>query len=93
MLDAVAGHAAKLKIGNGLDPDTNFGPLVSQEQWDRVSSYVQIGADEGARLHTGGQRPAGLDAGLDGGFFFQPTIWRTRRATCAWCARKSSARC
>ena len=74
LLDAVAGHAAKLKIGNGLDPDTNFGPLVSQEQWDRVSSYVQIGADEGARLHTGGQRPAGLDAGLDGGFFFQPTI-------------------
>ncbi|MET4898411.1 aldehyde dehydrogenase family protein [Sphingomonadaceae bacterium jetA1] len=70
LLEAVAGHAAQLKIGNGLDPETSFGPLVSQEQWDRVSDYVRIGTEEGARVHIGGARPAGFDQG----FFFQPTI-------------------
>ncbi|QKR99594.1 aldehyde dehydrogenase family protein [Sphingomonas sp. CL5.1] len=74
LLAKIADHAAKLKIGNGLDPETSFGPLVSQEQWDRVSDYVRIGADEGARLHTGGRRPEGLAPELHGGFFFQPTI-------------------
>jgi len=70
LLDAIANHAAALKIGNGLDEDVSFGPLISQEQWDRVSSYVEIGTGEGARLLAGGQRPDGLNEG----FFFQPTI-------------------
>lgn len=70
LLARVAEHAARLTIGNGLDPSVNFGPLVSQEQWDRVSSYVEIGQDEGAELVIGGCRPSGLDSG----FFFQPTI-------------------
>jgi acyl-CoA reductase-like NAD-dependent aldehyde dehydrogenase len=59
-----------LKIGDGLEPDTTFGPLVSQEQWDRVSGYVDIGVREGARLVTGGGRPAGHQQG----YFFEPTI-------------------
>jgi acyl-CoA reductase-like NAD-dependent aldehyde dehydrogenase len=71
LLAAIAEHASRLKIGNGLDPDVNFGPLVSQEQWDRVSSYVEIGQAEGAQLVRGGRRPADLPDG----FFFEPTIF------------------
>jgi phenylacetaldehyde dehydrogenase len=70
LLARVADHASQLTIGNGLDPGVNFGPLVSQEQWDRVSSYVEIGGNEGAEIVIGGGRPAGLDEG----FFFEPTI-------------------
>jgi phenylacetaldehyde dehydrogenase len=70
LLAAIADQAAKLKIGDGLDPDTTFGPLVSEEQWDRVSGYVEIGRAEGADLVIGGRRPAGLEKG----FFFEPTI-------------------
>ncbi|MBU0554974.1 MAG: aldehyde dehydrogenase family protein [Alphaproteobacteria bacterium] len=70
LLARIADHAARLTIGNGLDAGVDFGPLVSQEQWDRVSSYVEIGRAEGAEIVTGGGRPAGMDKG----FFFQPTI-------------------
>ena len=74
LLAAIADEAAKLKIGNGLDPDVTFGPLVSEEQFERVSSYVDIGREEGASVLIGGSRPAGLDRSLDKGFFFAPTI-------------------
>jgi phenylacetaldehyde dehydrogenase len=70
LLARVADHAARLTIGNGLDPSVNFGPLVSQEQWDRVSSYVEIGKAEGADIMIGGGRPNALGEG----FFFEPTI-------------------
>lgn len=70
LLARVADHAARLTIGNGLDPAVNFGPLVSQEQWDRVSSYVEIGKAEGADVMIGGGRPKALGEG----FFFEPTI-------------------
>lgn len=70
LLAKIADQAAALRIGNGLDPATTFGPLVSEEQWDRVSSYVEIGRNEGADVVTGGKRPAGQDKG----FFFEPTI-------------------
>ncbi|MDO7835524.1 aldehyde dehydrogenase family protein [Sphingobium sp. HBC34] len=70
LLEKIAAQAAALKIGNGLDPQTTFGPLVSEEQWDRVSSYVEIGRKEGADVVAGGKRPSGQDKG----FFFEPTI-------------------
>lgn len=70
LLQLVVDEAAKLRIGNGLDPQTTFGPLVSDEQWERVNSYVEIGRAEGADLVTGGKRPEGQERG----FFFEPTI-------------------
>lgn len=70
LLARIADQAARLTIGNGLDEGVNFGPLISQEQWDRVQSYVEIGKGEGAEVMIGGVRPTGLDEG----FFFQPTI-------------------
>ncbi len=71
LVGAITQAARKLKIGNGLLPDSDLGPLVSQEQWDRVDGYVGIGREEGARLLTGGQRPKHLD----GGFFYEPTVF------------------
>ncbi len=52
----VAEFGKKLQVGNGLDPNTQIGPLVSQQQLERVSSYLDIGASEGARALAGGSR-------------------------------------
>ncbi len=71
IVNAVTEFAHKLKVGDGLQPDSDLGPLVSQEQWDRVSGYVRIGREEGAKLVAGGKRPAGLDHG----YFFEPTVF------------------
>ena len=64
----IADVACKLKIGPGLDPTTELGPLVSREQMDRVCSYIEIGRQEGAEIITGGDRAG------DKGFFVQPTV-------------------
>ncbi|MFE1245685.1 aldehyde dehydrogenase family protein [Fictibacillus sp. NPDC058756] len=62
-------HAKKIKQGPGLDPETTMGPLVSQEQHNRVLSYIQKGKDEGAELLSGGSVP------FDKGYFVEPTIF------------------
>jgi acyl-CoA reductase-like NAD-dependent aldehyde dehydrogenase len=71
VVEAVTAAARKLKVGDGLLPTSDLGPLVSQEQWDRVNGYVDIGRQEGARVLTGGGRPPGLERG----FFFEPTVF------------------
>ena len=76
LVSAVSAIAMKLKIGDGLNADSDLGPLASQEQWDRVSRYVGIGRDEGAKLVTGGKRPAGLERG----YFFEPTVFASADA-------------
>jgi acyl-CoA reductase-like NAD-dependent aldehyde dehydrogenase len=58
-----------LRIGSGFDPATQVGPLISQTQLERVSRYVAIGRDEGARLVLGGSRHGSQ------GYFHQPTIF------------------
>ena len=59
-------------IGDALDPNTTFGPLVSAQQCARVMRYIEIGRSEGATLITGGRRSL-LESG---GFFVEPTIFR-----------------
>jgi len=66
---AVAEAASQVKIGPGLDPGTQLGPLVSQEQFDRVTGYIQQGLAAGARALTGGKRFG------DEGFFVEPTVF------------------
>lgn len=61
-----------IRVGDGRDPQTQLGPLISQRQLDRVMHYVGIGNDEGAELAAGGQRMGG---DLAGGFFVQPTVF------------------
>jgi phenylacetaldehyde dehydrogenase len=64
----VAERAKTIRIGPGLDPSTQMGPLVSQEQLDRVCGYLESGASEGARAVTGGKRVG------DRGYFVAPTV-------------------
>jgi aldehyde dehydrogenase (NAD+) len=64
-------RVAKWKIGNGLEPEVQMGPLVSQDQLKTVEQYVQIGKQEGAKLIIGGGRPSGVPAG----HYIQPTIF------------------
>lgn len=63
---------ATLKVGNGLDPEVNLGPIVSSRQLDRVMGYVDIGAQEGAQLAYGGRR---LGGELASGYFLEPTVF------------------
>lgn len=66
-------RAKKIKIGDGLKPGIEMGPLVNEAQLKRVSSYVRAGRDEGARVECGGM--ALKAAGLKGGYFYAPTIF------------------
>jgi alpha-ketoglutaric semialdehyde dehydrogenase len=72
-VDRFAGRARALRVGDGLSPDTQVGPLVSEGQRNTVMQYVEIGRQEGATLVCGG---APLSAGaLARGFFHEPTIF------------------
>ncbi|SNQ47730.1 Geranial dehydrogenase [Frankia canadensis] len=71
IVETVTALASSLTIGNPLDPETKVGPLVSQRQRERVESYIAKGRAEGGRVTTGGGRPAGLDRG----WFLEPTIF------------------
>jgi aldehyde dehydrogenase (NAD+) len=73
LAERLAAEAARLRLGNGLDPDVRIGPLVSQGQLETVTSYVEIGRAEGARLIAGGSIAQG--DGLDRGHFHEPTIF------------------
>src|SRR5665213_1834165 len=64
----ISGMAQSLKVGPGLEPDTQLGPLVSQGQMDRVTGYIEGGRGEGAEVVTGGRRQ-----GTEG-YFIQPTV-------------------
>ncbi len=69
--DVVAGvaeHAKKIKLGPGLNPATQMGPLVSQEQLSRVTNYMHQGKQAGACYVTGGMRAG------ERGYFVQPTV-------------------
>ena len=69
VVEGVAAEAKKIKIGAGLDPATQMGPLVSEEQFDRVTGYIKAGLKEGAQAVTGGKK-----AGENGGYFVEPTV-------------------
>lgn len=64
--------AATWKVGAPSDPTTTMGPLVSKAQFDKVQRLIEIGIAEGARLVCGGP---GKPAGLEIGYFAQPTIF------------------
>jgi acyl-CoA reductase-like NAD-dependent aldehyde dehydrogenase len=60
-----------MKLGNPLEEDTGMGPVVSQEQLDRVTGYIDIGRSEGAEVVAGGER----QEDLGDGYFVQPTVF------------------
>jgi phenylacetaldehyde dehydrogenase len=68
VVEGVAASAKKIKVGSGLEPATQMGPLVSEEQLRRVCNYLDIGANEGARAVAGGKQIG------DRGYFVEPTV-------------------
>ena len=71
VVSALADRAAGSRLGPGLEPGTQLGPLVSAQQLDRVLGYIEDGRDAGAELITGGSRT--LDE--TGGYFVEPTLF------------------
>ncbi|WP_408033845.1 aldehyde dehydrogenase family protein [Terrilactibacillus tamarindi] len=63
----------KIKVGPGLNPESEMGPLVSEEHMKKVLRYIEIGKEEGAELACGGYRI--LDEGYDKGYFVAPTVF------------------
>jgi acyl-CoA reductase-like NAD-dependent aldehyde dehydrogenase len=72
-LDRFVARARALRIGDGLDPATQMGPLVSEGQLRTVMKYVEIGQQEGATLACGGHRLTGGEHA--NGFFHEPTVF------------------
>jgi acyl-CoA reductase-like NAD-dependent aldehyde dehydrogenase len=72
LLERLERRARALRLGSGLDPSTEVGPLVNASAVDKVVSYMEVGRREG-ELVTGGARATG--AGLEHGHFFEPTIF------------------
>ena len=68
VVEGVADIARKTKIGPGIDPETELGPLVSARQRERVFEYIDAGREQGAEVLTGGNRYG------DKGYFMEPTI-------------------
>ncbi|HTB42896.1 MAG TPA: aldehyde dehydrogenase family protein [Acetobacteraceae bacterium] len=68
VVEGVAEIAGKIKVGPGLDPATDMGPLVSDEQFSRVTSYIEDGRRSGAKVAVGGNRVGNL------GYFVAPTV-------------------
>jgi 5-carboxymethyl-2-hydroxymuconic-semialdehyde dehydrogenase len=69
-----AARAARLTVGDPLDPNTIVGPMVSHDHWRKVTGYIELGRQEGARLVCGGGAPD-LPAHLEGGNWVQPTVF------------------
>ncbi|MEW2448907.1 aldehyde dehydrogenase family protein [Streptomyces parvulus] len=72
-VERLAARARTIRLGSGLDPATESGPLSSAEHRAKVESYLEIARAEGARLVCGGTRPD--DPDLSRGFFLLPTIY------------------
>jgi len=68
VVEGVAANAKKIRVGSGLDPKTQMGPLVSEEQLNRVCGYLEAGFAEGARAVVGGHKAG------DRGYFVEPTV-------------------
>ncbi|HEV7941997.1 MAG TPA: aldehyde dehydrogenase family protein [Solirubrobacteraceae bacterium] len=71
--EVLAQRAQQARLGAGLDPQTQLGPLISAEQRERVLGYIESGLQEGAQLLVGGQ--SALDE--SGGYFVAPTLFAT----------------
>ena len=69
MVEGISNVAKSIKLGPGLDPETQMGPLVSEEQFARVTGYIESGKKEGAKIKTGGTK-----GGNGGGYFVTPTV-------------------
>src|SRR5277367_1216126 len=68
VVDGISQAAAKIRVGPGMEPTTDMGPLVSEEQMNKVCSYLESGYSEGAKATVGGSRQG------EKGYFVKPTV-------------------
>jgi len=68
VVEGISGAANSIKLGPGLDPKTEMGPLVSREQQDRVLEYIKSGKAQGASVAVGGEAPSAS------GYYVKPTV-------------------
>ncbi|WCK52316.1 aldehyde dehydrogenase [Aneurinibacillus sp. Ricciae_BoGa-3] len=69
-LEKFVAKTKQMVVGDPFDPKTNVGALISEEHFERVTSYIKLAVEEGGTILTGGQRPEGLEHG----YFLEPTI-------------------
>jgi aldehyde dehydrogenase (NAD+) len=78
MIERMKAVAAGIRLGDTLSAETTMGPIVSKEQFERVTSYLEIGAKEGAELVFGGRFGEELVGGeYAGGYWVEPTLFAT----------------
>ena len=68
VVEGISGAAGSIRLGPGLDPQTQMGPLVSREQQERVLGYINAGKSEGASVAVGGEAPS------HPGYYVKPTV-------------------
>lgn len=71
-IDAIVARAAAIRVGNPADVTTQLGPLISAEQYERVTGYISEGLRGGARLALGGGRAS---VPVSGGYYVEPTVF------------------
>lgn len=71
-IERVIERTEAIKLGHPLDPTTMMGAQASNDQYEKILSYIQIGKEEGCEVLTGGE--AAYHEGLSGGFYIKPTI-------------------
>ena len=70
LVDAIRERLPKIKVGNGMEPDVEMGPLITREHRDRVASFIDSGREQGATVVADGR-----EAPVDGdGFFLAPSL-------------------
>jgi acyl-CoA reductase-like NAD-dependent aldehyde dehydrogenase len=71
MVEALGDAMGAVRVGDPFDRESQMGPLAAERHRDRVEGYIAKGVEEGAKLVTGGRRPAGLDRG----WYVEPTLF------------------
>ncbi|TMK10676.1 MAG: aldehyde dehydrogenase family protein [Alphaproteobacteria bacterium] len=72
LVQLICDRAERLRLGPGLEPSTEVGPLINEAARKKVEYYVGVGQEEGATLATGGAKPAGK--AFECGWFYRPTV-------------------
>lgn len=73
-MERVVERTKAIKIGHPLDPETMMGAQASNDQYEKILNYINIGKEEGCEVLSGGD--AAYNEGLEGGYYIQPTIFK-----------------
>ncbi|MEP2026920.1 MAG: aldehyde dehydrogenase family protein [Reichenbachiella sp.] len=73
-IERVVERAKAIKLGHPLDPSTMMGAQASNDQYEKILSYIELGKEEGCEVLTGGK--AAYNEGLEGGYYVEPTIFK-----------------